>query len=92
MNIELDIVSGGFILDLPGGNSVAIPFSEKGLHMIHRVLTAQKRIERREQTIGTEASPVQYMIERWLVEDRERKAKEADAANAELLKSLDFDL
>lgn len=92
MNIELDAVGGGFILDLPGGNSVAIPFSEKGLHMIHRVLSAQKRIERREQTIGSDASPVQYMIERWMVEDKERKEKAAAEAHAELMKSLDFDL
>jgi hypothetical protein len=93
MNIELDPASGGFLLDVTGGNRVSIPFSEKGLHIIHRILTAERRAqERLDRTIGSEASPVQYMIERWLVEDKERKAKADAEANAELMKSLDFDL
>lgn len=93
MNIELDSAGGGFLLDVPGGNRVAIPLSEKGLHILHRILTAERRANARlEKTIGSEASPVQYMIERWLVEDKERKAKAEAQANEELLKSLDFDL
>lgn len=93
MNIELDTAGGGFLLDVPGGNRVAIPLSEKGLAILHRILTAERRANARlEKTIGSEASPVQYMIERWLVEDKERKAKAEAQANEELLKSLDFDL
>ncbi len=93
MNIELDTAGGGFLLDVPGGNRVSIPFSERGLHVIHRILTAERKAqERLDKTIGSDASPVQYMIERWLVEDKERKAKAESEANAELLKSLDFDL
>lgn len=93
MNIELDPAGGGFILEGTGGNRVSIPMSEKGLHILHRILTAERRgAERLDRTIGSEASPVQYMIERWLVEDKERKAKAEAEANAELLKSLDFDL
>lgn len=93
MNIELDAAGGGFLLDVPGGNRVSIPLSEKGMHIIHRILTAERRANARlDTTIGSEASPVQYMIERWLVEDKERKAREADAEREELMKSLDFDL
>ncbi len=93
MNIELDAAGGGFLLDLPGGNRVSIPLSEKGMHIIHRILTAERRANARlDTTIGSEASPVQYMIERWLVEDKERKEAAQAQANAELLKSLDFDL
>lgn len=93
MDINLDPASGGFLLSLPGGNAVSIPFSEKGLHIIHRILTAEKQANARlDRTIGSEASPVQYMIERWLVEDKERKTKADAEANAELMKSLDFDL
>ncbi len=93
MNIELDPAGGGFILEGTGGNRVSIPMSEKGLHILHRILTAERRANAHlEKTIGSEASPVQYMIERWLVEDKERKAKAEAEANEELLKSLDFDL
>lgn len=93
MNIELDPSSGGFLLSLPGGNRVSIPFSEKGLHIIHRILTAERRAnERLDKTIGAEASPVQHMIERWLVEDKEKKTAVEKAEHAELIAGLDFKL
>lgn len=86
MKIEMGS-DGNIALTCQGGNVVSIPWTEKGMAVLHRILSADLAAKQR-PTIGEEASPVQYMVERWLVEDAERKAK----AHEELISSLKFDL
>lgn len=90
MDISLDTPSGQFKLALPGGNHVLIPVNDRGLAILFRILSADAEAKRKQeaQTIGTDSSPVQYMVERWLVED----AKVKETKNAELLSQLDFEL
>lgn len=86
MKIEMG-ADGNIALTCGGGNVVSIPWTDKGMAILHRILSADLAAKQR-PTIGEEASPVQYMVERWLVEDAKRKQAEEDA----LIASLDFKL
>lgn len=66
--------SGDFRLTTPAGNTVTVPATPIGLVIIRRMLEAQA-VERR-PTLGTDASPIQHMVDEWLKEDAARKRAE----------------
>lgn len=86
MNIDIG-ADGNMALTLPNGHVVSIPWSEKGMAILRRILIENKDTSA-PRTIGAKAAPVQHMIERWLVEDSERKQKAQD----ELIAGLSFEL
>ena len=86
MNIDIGS-DGNMALTFPNGHVVSIPWSEKGMAILRRILIENKDVSAT-KTIGATAAPVQHMIERWLVEDSIRKQE----AEAELIEGLTFEL
>jgi hypothetical protein len=54
------------------GHTLSLPCNLSGMKALRRIL--RKRIDAQDKRIGTQASPVQAMVDAWLRNDAEAKA------------------
>lgn len=89
----VSLAPNGFHVELPDpvtGQSypITIPLTLKGLMVLQKILRER---ERQVGRIGHDSSPVQSMIEKWLLQDRERAVAVPLLEGLDLT-SLDLDL
>lgn len=54
------------------GHTLSLPCNLSGMKALRRIL--RKRLASQERRIGTQASPIQHMVDKWLKADAEAKA------------------
>lgn len=89
--------SGQMALEIPspsgGSHTVEIPFTPAGIDALRRILRKQKEaVVRHEKTLGSDASPNAYQIEKFLREKSAAEVARKGAISSEILSDLDLTL
>lgn len=89
----VSLAPNGFAVELPdpvtgASYPIVVPLTLKGLMVLQKILRERERETRR---IGSDSSPVQQMVDAWLLEDRKR-VQAAPLVEGLDLSSLEIDL
>lgn len=86
---SIEVAGDHFILAIPnpGGAVHHVKFPIDRARSMASFLSSRQRAVG-PQPIGTDAAPIQYMVDAWLLEDRQRTEMAAEAARQKLMDDL----